>query len=193
MRVGGDKCLDLCLPGDGFVLRPLTEKDASESYVKWLNDPQTTRFLSVASGSATIQSVRDYIASHLNRSDSLLLGIFVQPAMLHVGNVKLEPITFEYGRACIGMMIGEEAFRGQGLGGKVLKVLLDYAFCEMKLNRVELGVTADNGAAIKCYEKVGFIKEGVLRQATRRNGEYIDNYLYGMLAGDYRAGKQNGE
>lgn len=172
------------LEGDGLILRPLQEADATERYLSWLNDPETTRYLETRPGTATPVSLREYIRYHVARADSLLLGIFVMPGEMHVGNIKLEPILAIHSRAVLGIMIGDGRYRGRGVGSKAIGCLLKYCFSDMGMNRIELGVTADNVNAIACYEKLGFQREGVHRQATRRECGFVDNYAYAMLRRD---------
>ncbi|WP_342360141.1 GNAT family N-acetyltransferase [Terrarubrum flagellatum] len=63
---------------------------------------------------------------------------------------------------------------GQGVGGTLLKALIDAADDWLDLRRIELTVYADNARAIRLYEKFGFEKEGVLRAYAFRAGVYVD-------------------
>jgi RimJ/RimL family protein N-acetyltransferase len=63
--------------------------------------------------------------------------------------------------------------------------MVDYAFMTLNLNRIQLHVCAENTPAIKIYERVGFQKEGVLRQAMFRKGNYVDFWVMGILRSDW--------
>ena len=177
----------LKVEGGSVRLRPLTSSDASESYVSWLNDEDTMRYLEYPCGSATLANVDEYISRYENAESSVLLGIYIRDSDIHVGNIKLDPIDWRHDRAVVGILVGEESARGHGIGTEAMQLCLNLAFDVLKLDRVELGVTADNTAAIRCYESLGFVMEGHQRDGTRRSDGFVDNLHYGMLADEFRA------
>ncbi len=81
-------------------------------------------------------------------------------------------------------MIGDKASWGVGLGTQLSKYVVDYAFTSLNLNRVHLTVLATNPRAIAVYEKLGFQREGVMRQAQFKRGAYIDVVVMGKLRED---------
>ena len=76
--------------------------------------------------------------------------------------------------------------RGQGFGTKIVRELLKLAFTQFKLHRVELNVFATNAAAIRCYEKVGFVKEGLLRDKCWDGKKYLSEYRMSILEHEFR-------
>jgi RimJ/RimL family protein N-acetyltransferase len=71
-----------------------------------------------------------------------------------IGATWIEKITEN--DATIGIYIAIANYRGKGIGSKVIKILIERAFKEMKLNKLYLNVREKNVNAIKCYEKCGF-------------------------------------
>jgi len=71
-------------------------------------------------------------------------------------------------------------FRGQGLGRRLIEAAISGAR-EAGMVRIEFGVHADNARAIRLYERVGFVKEGVSRDAFRVDGEYTDVINMAMI------------
>ena len=65
--------------------------------------------------------------------------------------------------------------------------MVEYAFGTLNLNRIWLSCFADNARAIRAYEKVGFRREGVLRQEMYREGRYWDSLLMAILREDWDA------
>lgn len=63
---------------------------------------------------------------------------------------------------------------GKGFGTEVLRWAMDFLFNSLALHRCELMVSAGNSRAIHCYEKVGFVREGVSRSAYWDNGKWMD-------------------
>jgi RimJ/RimL family protein N-acetyltransferase len=90
--------------------------------------------------------------------------------------------------ACCNFRIGlrgPEVF-GKGYGTEATGLLLDYAFDLVGLHRVELEVYEFNPRGRRCYEKAGFVQEGVRRKALHWEGEWYDVVLMGILASDPR-------
>ena len=67
-----------------------------------------------------------------------------------------------------------------------MRLLLAFAFDDMNLHRVEMGVFAFNTRAIACYEGLGFVREGTHREYLQRDGQRHDMYLYGILEHEWR-------
>lgn len=75
--------------------------------------------------------------------------------------------------------------RGSGTGQAALREILDYCFKTLGAHRVSLDTFSYNHRAQHIYEKFGFKKEGVLREALFFNGEFHDLFLYGLLAKEW--------
>ena len=73
----------------------------------------------------------------------------------------------------------------KGFGTETVKLMIEYAFETLNLNRVQLHVATKNIAAIKAYKRNGFIIEGLLREAMYGEGQYHDFHLMGILKKDY--------
>ncbi|MFC4560207.1 GNAT family N-acetyltransferase [Virgibacillus kekensis] len=80
---------------------------------------------------------------------------------------------------------------GKGLGTEITQMVLQYAFEELGLHRVDLRVLEYNKRAIKCYEKCGFIQEGFEREGALIEGIYETDVLMGILDREYKALKHS--
>lgn len=87
--------------------------------------------------------------------------------------------------AVLHIMIGNKENRGKGIGTFAVTEMLKHAFYNLNLHRVELTVFSSNVAAQRLYEKCGFVKEGVKRQAVFKNGKFVDMYYYAILREDF--------
>lgn len=76
-------------------------------------------------------------------------------------------------------------FRGKGIAEKMISEVLDFGFYSVNLVRIELNVYTFNVPAFKCYEKLGFKREGTKRMNTKFKNEYWDCYFYGLLKEDW--------
>ena len=149
------------IEGRRIYLKVLDEKDATEEYCDWLNDPGVNKYLETKE--ATIDEVRRYIKDKNNDPNVLFLGIFLKKDSGHIGNIKLEPIDFNDKKATLGVLIGNKKYWGKGMGTEATKLLVDYAFNILDIREVNLGVISENIAAIRVYEKAGFKYENKYR------------------------------
>jgi len=94
--------------------------------------------------------------------------------------------------AWIGIGIGERYFWGKGYGTDMMKLALQYAFTELNVNRVSLGLMDYNPRALRAYEKAGFRLEGRTRGDVQRAGKHHDSLWMGILRAEWSA-MQNGE
>lgn len=98
-----------------------------------------------------------------------------------VGFVGLFGTQWNHGDAWVGIGIGEPGYWGKGYGTDAMRTVLRYAFTELNLHRVSLGVFGYNQRAIRSYEKAGFRMEGCARQHMHREGRRWDLYYMGIL------------
>lgn len=95
--------------------------------------------------------------------------------------------------ATLGMLIGERAYWGGGYGTEALEQFLYFLFRRMNLRRVELETHEANKRAIRCYEKCGFVIEGVRRKRYYTINGYRDQVLMGLLREEWEDRVQLGD
>ncbi|AYW46197.1 GNAT family N-acetyltransferase [Tetragenococcus koreensis] len=103
-----------------------------------------------------------------------------------IGFVSLNDVLLKNRRAELGIGILSAKNRGKGYGKEALDLLLEFAFNHLGLHKVNLSVHAYNKGAITLYEKLGFVKEGTNRKAIFKDGFWMDQYNYGLLADEWR-------
>ena len=103
------------IEGERIFLRRLTEEDASEDYVRWMNDPEINQYLESRFYTQTIESTKAFIRSVTN-DNNYQFGIFDKATGRHIGNIKLGGINFHDKSADIGFLIGEKSFWGPHFG-----------------------------------------------------------------------------
>jgi len=137
-----------------LVLEPMSPAFVTERYLGWLRDPEVTRFLS--SRDYSIDQLGAYVAERSERDDVRFWAVCESGPGNHIGNVKLEPIDWVAGNAVFGLMIGEKSAWGKGYASETTSLVVEYAFEDLSLRRVELGVELENQAAVRAYQKAGF-------------------------------------
>ncbi|MCI0715786.1 MAG: GNAT family N-acetyltransferase [Chlorobi bacterium] len=102
-----------------------------------------------------------------------------------IGMCELSLVDRINGTATLCRIYVDKAHRGKGIAEGMIKQILKFGFEDLKLRRIDLRVYAFNTPAIKCYEKLGFVKEGNIRQFTKFEDEYWDVLVYSMLADEW--------
>jgi RimJ/RimL family protein N-acetyltransferase len=104
-----------------------------------------------------------------------------------IGDIGVWIESWAHGEAWAGIVIGEREFWGKGYGTEAMQLMLQYAFAELNLRRVSLGVFAYNPRAIRSYAKAGFRREGVVRGDCLRDGQRWDSVAMGILRDEWEA------
>ena len=102
-----------------------------------------------------------------------------------VGVLQLGLIDHFERRATISIFLGVKELWGRGIGSMALRLLLDYAFTVQGLERVYTEVWGFNQRSQRLMERVGFQKEGILRQHDLHNGVRQDLHVYGILKSEF--------
>jgi RimJ/RimL family protein N-acetyltransferase len=94
-------------------------------------------------------------------------------------------ICQDHGQGEMGWALGDE-YRGQGYATEAARALMDYGFNSLGLHRIHADTSTDNLAACRIMERLGMRREGLLRGAVHEEGKWVDRYIYGMLADEWR-------
>jgi RimJ/RimL family protein N-acetyltransferase len=121
-------------------------------------------------------------ARPLLAADDEAVKLVVEADGTGVGDAGLFGFDRFAGHAEAGISLVPEA-RGQGIGTAAITQLVEFAFVRQNLRRVHLQAIASNTAAIRAYEKAGFVVEGRLREHAWVRGRYEDIVLMGILRG----------
>jgi diamine N-acetyltransferase len=178
------------IAGEKVRLRPI-ERDDLPRYVAWFADPEVRRHLAIYLPFSLTQEERwfEELQGRLERQEALILAIETTDGV-HIGSIGLEHIDWKNRNAELGISIGDEAYWGQGYGADAIHTLLSLAFQEMNLHRVYLRVDANNARGIGCYDKVGFRRDGTLREVVFKEGAYHDQHVMSILRSEFEAHQQ---
>lgn len=167
------------LSDDLIYLRKLAPTDLDRTWV-WINDPQV--YLKIGSHVPISKSAQQKWFERVDQSsDKIILAICLKEGDVHVGNVSLDSIENRHRTARLSIFIGDAGQRGKSLGTRALKLLANYAFNFLNLNKVWCKATAGDEQIVRFYENLGFKIEGVMRQHEFIDGHYSDKIIFGLL------------
>ncbi|WP_407272875.1 GNAT family N-acetyltransferase [Radiobacillus sp. PE A8.2] len=107
-----------------------------------------------------------------------------------IGSIAVYLVNWKNASCNVGISIGPE-YQGNGYGTDAMKTLVDFIFNYMNINKIKLHVFSFNKAAVRSYEKCGFIIEGTLRDEIFRFGAFHDVYAMGITRKDWIEKKAN--
>lgn len=161
-------------------LDTINKEDMSSLY-KWFSDVE---FLStydyVLPKPKTPEEVDKLLAEYNPDNGSIIKAIRTTDGHA-IGIAGYDDIIKDNQVATLFIGIGDENYLGKGYGKEAMLELLDYGFNTLNLYRIQLNVISFNLPAIALYEKVGFQKEGTMKEFVLRNGLRYDLYMYAKL------------
>jgi len=172
------------------LLRPLSHENAKD-LLAIFSDPDVMKYWNTAPW-VSLDDAQNFIsesANAMNRQESVTLGIYLKATGELIGKCILFSYVQESKRAEIGFGLGK-SFWGNGFILEAGRALLSHGFDVMGLRRIEAEIDPENVSSARTLERLGFVKEGLLRQRWEINGIVSDSALYGVLANDHRTAQQ---
>lgn len=152
---------------------------------RWTNNEEYLRLADDDPARPLSPESTSYGDSNNNLFDSLGFRLRTLEDDKLIGTLGLFLIKWTHRTAMLGIVIGEPEYWGKGYGSDAVNLILGYAFRELNLYRVGLGVMSYNTRAIRAYEKAGFTLEGRTRGAICRDNQRFDMLNYGILAEEW--------
>ena len=155
--------------------------DDLERCQRWINDPEVHKTLEFRTP-MSLKQERDWLEKACcNSFKELTLAICIADDHRHIGVVSLLDSQPTHRKATFGILVGETELHDRGFGTEATRLICQYGFEEMNLHKINLTVRADNLRGIHVYEKVGFVKEGLLKDEIYRQGMYQDMLTMGLF------------
>jgi ribosomal-protein-alanine N-acetyltransferase len=173
------------LRGETFTLRELRMEDAP-SLVALLNSADVSQFISPPPSS--VEAFERFIEwTHAQREAGNYVCFAIVPTGMStaIGIFQLRALEQGFGTAEWGFAIGSQ-FWGSGFFVNGARLVIDFAFDVIGVNRLEARASVANARANGALRKIGAVQEGVLRAGFIREGLTYDQVLWGMVADDWR-------
>ncbi len=178
--------MNMELEGDRIKLRKLRLSDARDVYEN-IKDEEVVRWLLRIPHPYPFNEAIKFIRRtryRIRKNSGYAFGIVLKDTNKVVGVVDIFNIDWENRNAEIGYWLGKKYWK-KGLMSEAVRLILGFAFEELKLHRVSATIFEDNVASKRVLEKVGFKLEGKRREARLKFGKWHNELLYGILESDY--------
>lgn len=167
--------IDLIIRGELVGLGPI-RSDLVTTYQRWMNDLHVTRTLAIPSRPMTTEREQQWADGAVMSSEPTFT-IYSLEDMRPIGNTGLTNIDEDHGTCYFGIVIGERDAWGRGYGTETTRLMLQYAIDVLGFQNVTLTVHADNPRGIRAYERAGFRKAGVRRNALQVGRRRVDEII----------------
>jgi ribosomal-protein-alanine N-acetyltransferase len=162
-----------------LLLRQLTEDDIEFIFEMFSRD-ETNSFVADDPVNS-MEEARELYETYIRPKPHLFrLGLFLKETGEPIGTIGLYGIKAEYFRAVMGFDLLIE-YWGWGYMTEAATALLNHAFGKMNLNRIQASADADNVRSLATLERIGFKKEGIMRQKDFYKGAFHDDVVYSIL------------
>jgi RimJ/RimL family protein N-acetyltransferase len=172
------------LCGNGLTLRGMTDQDATALVRTW-GDPEVMRFMARAP-LADIDEAKVFIAEIDEGAAAQTLlqwGIHLDGESEIVGTVTLMLTDLEHETAEIGFALQRDRW-GQGIVSRAAPLVVDFAFANLAVHRLQADCDPRNPGSLRVLEKLGFQRDGVLRERYLQLGERQDAVILSLIATD---------
>jgi RimJ/RimL family protein N-acetyltransferase len=161
----------------------------AKAFSRWGRDSEYTRLLDGGpQWMFSAQIIQKWIEKDIeeDQGQNFFFAIHTLDSDQFIGFISLFGIDWNHGNTWVGIGLGERKYWGKGYGTDAMRTVLRYAFTELNLHRVTLGVFEYNPRAIRSYEKAGFVHEGRVRKVLSRNGKRWDAFEMGILRDEWQ-------
>jgi len=176
LQIDRDVRLNLLEPRDALELFKLVDSNRAHlrEWLPFIDDYQS------------VKAATQFITRNSEESSGekgLVMGIWVREML--AGIVTYDRIDWSNRAALIGFWLGK-SFQGRGIMTRTCSALIELAFNELSLNRVEISCALENRRCRLVAERLGFGQEGISRQREWLYDHFVDTVSYSMLASDWK-------
>ena len=163
------------ITGERIYLRKIRKSDLP-ACVRWLSDPDVTKFLSDSVKDVTGEQELEWFNFIYSSPNDMVFAVVAKKDRIYIGNCGLHKIDWQQKTCEFGIFIGEQSYWDKGYGTEATRAIIDFVFKNLKLEKIRLLVYEYNPRAIKVYRDCGFVIEDVLKKDHLYNNIYWDTY-----------------
>ena len=172
--------------GDEIVVRPFRSGDAEAVFEAVTSNYEHLReYMHWMVPDYSLRHAEEFVERSLESAANMTsLGFGIFDASDLIGSIGFVNFEQSARRTEIGYWISK-SYEGRGIISECCRLLINYAFDVLKMNRIEIHCATGNARSAAIPERFGFKLEGTLRQSEMRNGKLHDFAVYGLLKNEW--------
>jgi len=155
-------------------LQSISEQDASEQYVSWLNDPLVNQYLETRFNHQNLDTIINFIHDVIANPNEHLFTIRLKSNNQHIGNIKVGAINRTHKIGEVSLFIGDKSSWGKGIAKQAIQLISRYSIEILKLRKLSAGAYRPNKASTLAFINSGYIEDCVLTDHYLMNGQPCD-------------------
>ena len=168
-------------------LAELKETDF-EVFYRWFSDKEAIRYsLSKWQKKHSKKKIKHWLENTIKDKNTVNFGIIELSTKKLIGYAGISGISKLSNSGEYFIFIGDKNSWRKGYGTEVTRLVVNYGFRKLHLHRISLTVSEPNIGGVKAYTKAGFKKEGILRDAAFRDGEYHNKIVMSILDSEWNS------
>ena len=171
---------DVVIETERLRLEPFAERHLTERYVGWLADPEIVRYSEQRFRTHTLESCAEYMRSFEGTPNLFYALVAKDAALGHVGNLNVY-VDERHGTADIGILVGERATWGKGIGGEAWRAAVERLLAH-GVRKVTGGCVATNEAMVRIMKRAGMKPDGRRAAQYVYDGQEVDVVYYAVFA-----------
>lgn len=162
----------MIITGEKVILRSISGSDTT-NILRWRNSDTVKQFF-IDRRELTSETHTQWLKNKVFTGKTVQFIIVNKTTNTDIGTVYLRDVDFYHKKAEFGVYIGETCDLGKGYGTESAKLICEYGFNELHLNKISLRVISSNIRACKSYEKIGFVTEGTFKEDIWDGENFLD-------------------
>jgi len=154
---------------------------------KWRNDPKVRQYARNM-WPQTLEEVKKWFEPLPDKQmrEFIVFTVYHKEAKQPIGRIGFSRIDWVSRNANLFLIIGEHEYWGKGIAGEASRLMINYGFTELNLHKIIAGAFTPNKRSLRAAEKLGFEKEGVLKEEMYIDGQYHDAHRFALFKRDWK-------
>jgi len=154
--------------------------------IRWNNAPEVRHYARFALPT-TAEQIKQWFEPAPERAarNVVFFTLYHNKDRRPIGSIGFFDINWLNRNAEITAVIGESDYWGKGIVGEAAKLIIKYGFEELNLHKIRAGVFNPNKRSLRAAEKLGFTKEGILKDELYVDGDYVDMHRFALFKRDW--------
>lgn len=157
-----------------IYLQSISEQDASEEYVSWLNEPLVNQYLETRHQPQSLETVTSFLQTILKNPNEHLFTIRLQSNDQHIGNIKVGSINNTHRVGEVSLFIGDKNSWGKGIAKQAIQLISRYGIETLNLRKLSAGAYLPNKGSTFAFINSGYFEDAVLTEHFLLNDQPCD-------------------